>query len=872
MINVSNLNKYYNKGKSNEIHVINNTNLVLPNTGFVVFLGASGSGKTTLINVIAGLDKAKGEISYDDATFKNYKARKIDKFRRENIGYVFQNYNLLPNVTVYENLRLTLELMGITDGAEVKERIEYVLDMLKMKRFKNKLASNLSGGQMQRVSIARALVKDSKIIIADEPTGNLDSENTIEVMNILKAISKDRLVIMVTHDKKSANFYADRIVEIKDGSIIEDYENNSSDDLENYDKTKIYLKDLKNQVIELGNVKVNLYLEENDSLEDLDLTIVKKDGQIYLKSNQIKYLDDDSKVKLIDGNYQSIKKEDIKNFEFNPKPFSDKKKKFSLMPLLHSFRDAYRTHRASSKKMKGLHACFVIIGVVMAVCVLMLSVGTYVEGDQIDYADTGVVYKRGEVKDYTKEVEKLINEGLIIDYTSATSLYYHSNIAGNVALTNTCYEFDSKYINDDVICGTKECNKGETVITKRIADGIIKKMSNIEKLTYDSLLGKNANGCTIVGIVNSEATTYYTNYGASQYDSIFDCYSVYESIENYNNFDYKLVGGRDIEDPTSECLMNFETYFREFSRADNIEEIEIDGKTLKIVGLFSAKNSEYEPFLLVDDNDLVKRNISNVEYRYSLVPSSLLTLVSGHMPTGSKEIIVSDRYYEVKGEGVNQEIDQLIADNNYEIVGYFKTDKATRSITAIGIDDKYMLYSNLKYPSNDKVLITTNDQEVIKRFKEINTTFKTSYELEHELRVRQKAEMFASTITVSLVFLIITVIYTFFMMRSKMIHRIYEIGVLREIGASKGRIYRMFLVELIVLMCMTTLIGYVASLLLCHFANMKIHGLLNLFRYSPIYAIAGFVILVGVSIISGMLPIFMLQRKTPSEIVSKYDL
>ena len=140
MINVSNLNKYYHKGKSNEIHVINNTNLVLPNNGFVVFLGASGSGKTTLINVIAGLDKAKGEITYDDVTFKNYKMNKVDKFRRENVGYVFQNYNLLPNATVYENLRLVLELMDITNKEEVDERINYVLDMLGMKKYKNKLA------------------------------------------------------------------------------------------------------------------------------------------------------------------------------------------------------------------------------------------------------------------------------------------------------------------------------------------------------------------------------------------------------------------------------------------------------------------------------------------------------------------------------------------------------------------------------------------------------------------------------------------------------------------------------------------------------------------------------------------------------------
>ena len=351
MIKVNNLNKYYHKGKDNEIHVINNTNIVLPDSGFVVFLGASGSGKTTLINVIAGLDKAKGEITYDDITFKNYKMNKIDKFRRENIGYVFQNYNLLPNISVYENLRLVLELMNITNKEEVDERIDYVLDMLGMKKYKNKLASNLSGGQMQRVSIARALVKDSKIIIADEPTGNLDSENTIEVMNILKSISKDRLVIMVTHDKKNAEFYADRIVSIKDGAIESDVEAEEIESLENTDKSKIYLKDLDNKVLELGNIKINLFLEKDDILEDLELTIVKKDGQIYLKNDDIKYLNKDTKIKLINDNYRDIKKEDIKAFDYNPKPFTKEKKKASLRPFFKELASAYRNHTSSSKKM-----------------------------------------------------------------------------------------------------------------------------------------------------------------------------------------------------------------------------------------------------------------------------------------------------------------------------------------------------------------------------------------------------------------------------------------------------------------------------------------------------------------------------------------
>ena len=867
MINVVNLNKYYNKGKSNEIHVINNTNLILPNTGFIVFLGASGSGKTTLINVIAGLDKAKGEISYDEAIFKNYKMGKIDKFRRENIGYVFQNYNLIPNLTVYENIKLQLELMGINNESEIKERINYVLKMLKMDKYKNKLASNLSGGQMQRVSIARALAKDSKIIIADEPTGNLDSDNTIEVMNILKAISKTRLVIMVTHDKKNANFYADRIIEIKDGKIEKDYENNSDDELDNYDKTKIYLKDMENKTLNLNGVNINLYLEKDDNLENLDLTIVKKDGLIYLKSDSINYVNNDSKVKLIDDNYKRIKKEDINSFEFEPKPFGEQKKKFSLKPFLNSLSQAYSAHKASSKKMKGLHVCFILIGVVMAVCVLMLSVGTYVRSDQIDYSDIGLVYKRGDVTEYISETKKLIDEGLIVDYATPTSVFYYSNIAERVTLSNTCYCLNYNYINDSLIEGVNVCNNDEVIITKRIADAIIKKMSNIETLNYKSLIGSKVNGLNVVGITDSIATTIYTNETKSDY--YLDYFNYYNfvidgySVEYYENYDYEIVSGRSLE-ALDECLVDL-NYQLERESLSNI--IEIGGTNYKVVGYFTSNNYR-RPNLLVYDKELVKNNYISNDC-FGNVPASLFKdkLIDGKLPEKDNEIIVSSFY----AEGINNTVDKFIKDNNYVIVGHFESNGSMLN-TAIGISDKLFLYNKLKYPSNDTILITTNDNLVEERFENVGVSIKTSYNYEHDMNVKQKQEMFGSTITVSMIFLVITVIYTFFMMRSKMIHRIYEIGVLREIGASRGRIYRIFFAELLVLVSLTTMIGYLCSLLLCHLANTRIHGLLNLFRYSPIYAIIGFVILLGVSIISGMLPIFTLQRKTPAEIVSKYDL
>ena len=200
MIKLINVNKYFNRKKSNEIHVINNTSLELEDRGLVTFLGNSGCGKTTLLNAIGGLDNVNsGEIYIDDEKITTRRSGKRDEIRNAYVGYIFQNYNLIEDATVFENVSIVLKMMGIKDKKEIEERVMFILKRVGMDRYKNRPAKMLSGGERQRVGIARAIVKNPKIIIADEPTGNLDSKNTIEIMNIIKAISREKLVILVTH-------------------------------------------------------------------------------------------------------------------------------------------------------------------------------------------------------------------------------------------------------------------------------------------------------------------------------------------------------------------------------------------------------------------------------------------------------------------------------------------------------------------------------------------------------------------------------------------------------------------------------------------------------------------------------------------------
>ena len=256
MIFANNLRKNYGT-----LEVINDTTLKLPKKGMVAFLGESGSGKTTLVNVLGGLDSYKsGSISYDDTKFLKYQMDKVDTYRRNHFGYIFQNYNILEDKTVSENLLLALHIIGIYDETECEKRIKNDLEAVGLYKFRKKLAGALSGGQMQRVSIARALVKHNDVIIADEPTGNLDSDSTRQITRILKKLSINSLIILVTHDISLANTYADYIYHIKDGKIS-DYKENNLKDNEKEDNFT-YDDSFYEPIIKKDRAKFGLLLKE----------------------------------------------------------------------------------------------------------------------------------------------------------------------------------------------------------------------------------------------------------------------------------------------------------------------------------------------------------------------------------------------------------------------------------------------------------------------------------------------------------------------------------------------------------------------------------------------------------------------------------
>lgn len=256
MLELKNIKKIYSTGDFKQ-SALKGINLEFRKNEFVSILGPSGSGKTTLLNIIGGLDKyTSGDLIINSKSTKKFKDTDWDSYRNNTIGFIFQSYNLISHISILDNVEMGMTLSGVSPKKRRKKAIE-VLKKVGLKDHYNKKPNQLSGGQMQRVAIARALANNPDIILADEPTGALDSNTSIQIMNLIKEIAKDKLVIMVTHNPELANAYANRIIEMKDGEVINDSNpvKNKEDDLNNYKIKKTTMNYLTALNLSFNNIK-----------------------------------------------------------------------------------------------------------------------------------------------------------------------------------------------------------------------------------------------------------------------------------------------------------------------------------------------------------------------------------------------------------------------------------------------------------------------------------------------------------------------------------------------------------------------------------------------------------------------------------------
>ena len=810
MIRLEHVNKYFNKGKKNEIHVINDLNLKLNNNGLVCLLGPSGCGKTTILNAVGGLDKVRnGKIYIDDERITKRSIKKIDKIRNLKVGYIFQDYKLIDSLSVFDNVALVLKMIGIKDKDEIKKRVDYVLETLNIYRYRYRLASMLSGGERQRVAIARAIVKDPDIILADEPTGNLDSKNTLEIMNIIKCISKKRLVILVTHEVNLAKFYADRIIELEDGKVIKDYDNETKDFLDYRLENNIYLKDIKyhNDFNDKLN-KISVYNDNNN----LDITLVVKNGNIYIKSNsneKIEVIDSNSNVNLIDDHYKKIDYDEVSKYEFNfDKVINNNyKKKYSSIYNLKSMITSGFKKISNYSPIKK----FLLLGYMAASMFILFSIARMASAFVIN--DEDFVKSNNN---YVSVAVGKIDEKKYNDILSVPGIKYAvigDSLVGFKITYNTLLQ---NYDVSDLLVGSIS---GLSLISDK--DLIYGEMP---KNDYE----------VVVDIMSAKTLFDSENHAKSAgLLSEKDLIGMNISVDNVK--DFKIVGITDLKSPS--------IYIKENLIVD-------------VVNNTSYQDSSDDYYFPVADKDSNYANYETYDY----------TLKNGRVPSGDYEVLVN---YDLKDlYELNKNIDTKINGKKLKVVGYYVTKNNDNNILIVNSKMiTYTLFDN----NSTMTLATDNKDELVSKLQEKDYNAINSYDKNRNDYIKENKASVNSIIVFTSVILAISLIEIYLMIRSSFLSRIKEVGIYRAIGVKKSDIYKMFASEIMAINLTATLGGIILmGAILYNVSKMKVLGSMVVLNGTTV----GLALLIsfGFNLIMGLIPVYRVVRKRPSEILARHDI
>lgn len=712
MIKIKKINKYYNKNKQNQIHVLNDINLELPDKGMVAIFGQSGCGKTTLLNVIGGLDDVDtGSILIDNKKL----SKNTDLIRNKYIGYIFQNYNLNEDMTNYENVSSSLKLCGLRDELEIKKIVDAALENVGMINYKNRYPDTLSGGEKQRIAIARAIVKNPKIILADEPTGNLDEHNTYQIMRLLKQLSNNCLVLLVTHEMDLVEHYCDKIVEIKDGVIKDYYDNPNISEFDEEDRRIIYLEDFSKKRIVSDDLNVTIYGAENHF--NLEMNVLSKDGKIYLeiKNKNIKIIDESSEIQLKE---KRVKEEAKLKKGFNSIP-SFKEKNYGK---LFTFKDSikYGLKDIFSKRKKGrktLKFCIVLLSIILIVTVASFSTSLKAFVETKEWCNSNVYFVSPNLK-IANDLQKMKDIG--VDYYKMTyyngkeqpyenisincgkfASYKKANYSNKVSFETVLMEeaFASKL---SLVCGKNtNLQNDEVVITTRACDIFLEECPYSYLDNYEDMLGLiistlqiDDKECKIVGVVKSnENVIFATNYLITTNFSrnvIRDYKSSFVALTNLNS-PYDVDSGEII-------ILN------KYGKFDNLDKtlgsiITFRGKKLKLKR-FVEYTSTYEEYLNKEKYNLFTLE----EYIKNKINNSNLN-----------EEVINKYYYEYYLEYYYQYLSNFITDNYYTYndhgIGYLLWLGVTYDLKpaifkcANLSDDLYKAYlykeQNGSYPTKD---------------------------------------------------------------------------------------------------------------------------------------------------------------------------
>lgn len=807
MIRISKLDKYFNKGKPNEIHVINNTSLEFPGSGLVCILGESGSGKTTLLNTIGGLDTFQGgNIAIDDTTLTRYTSKNTEELRNSKFAYIFQEQYLLQDYTVAYNIRLAMNMFDISEE-EREARLDYVLEAVDMKKYKKRLVSQLSGGQQQRVAIARALVKSPDVIFADEPTGNLDEANTMRIMSIIKKISKDCLVILVTHEKRIAEFFADRIIHIEDGRVINDSNHKGRNTYEYSDDTNLYLKEFDKETFQTDNISINLY--SNGDKSNVSLNLVYSGGKLYIQApdeSKVVFLTSETETQMVDDVKPILDMKQVADFDYSL-PQVKKSRESRL-----SFKETYWLAKVNVSQL-GKKQIFMIVTFIITAFLLVTAVSSYMTAAAIDKGsfiteDSHYVLinaKRNSSSSntrfyesfneiYDKFLQSNLADDIYIDLNS-TLYFYYSSFGQIRRFPNTLPESSFVTIDhlkqEDLILGRMPESRNEIVIDKWIIDVFLK----------GSIIN---NMMTLQDFINLDV------------------------ISDISESHFKVVGICDTKEPT--IYIDKYVGMSMAAWADKIASLQ------QLQEVFPGR---FNDIRLAEDEVLV----SEAEYK--------------NMQSARKTFFTAKNGYQYKVAGIYPDdfgVSYVIDDNYYEdtLNSYIRTNR------------KFMVYSEdmepvLNYFSPESGSYDTTCVEML-----VNDTYKEQLKEYKDSRAIKLNAQFISTVTI----FIISMFMLYFTMKSNAIKRVQELSVYRLMGITRKSILTAFVLEIILITSYTVLpVVLIFSSILKFIAVIPSLQVDIVYPWYAVGLLLAFIYLVNIMV--GLVPVHNIIKLPPAQLAEK---
>ena len=814
MIELKNLHKYYNKGRRNEIHVINGTTLSLPECGFVCLLGESGSGKTTLLNTMGGLDDfKKGSLSIAGETIRHYSSSRIDKIRTKHCAYIFQNYYLLQEHTVEYNIHLALDMYKLSE-AEKQARIDYVLQAVDMQKYKKRIVGRLSGGQQQRIAIARALVKSPEVIFADEPTGNLDEANTMRIMQILKKVSKTCLVVMVTHEKRLASFFADRIIHITNGSVDSDKLCEAGSTCSYQNAGTFYLKEYEKSSLETDRLHLHCYTKEKE-LPPLTLQLVYDNGSYYLRADEntnITFLTDANDRQFLHEERPVLTEEALDNFDYQLSKLPSGK--MPSLSLKETFRLAWHNLKLLGKQQFFLVVCFLTMAVL-----LVLTLADIMTLNSID--------------------------------------------------VRTAVHHDSHYLAVNV-----EKNKGcETLIYQQYFDTMLDellKQADAKDLQFDfsTDLSYVYDHFTQIEDVNG----LMTGYSFAPLSRLEESTLVYGSMPS--SVDEIVIDLRVLENflagdtILAQIIPNPEYFIG--------KELAVAKKDwcIKIVGICDSGEPDIyiDKFMRLSLSTWVSQRTAGLNSLKQAIPDSFTNTV-----LAPNEALVSESYFNQLKLSGNTDSFSTPLSKRYHVVGTFPDDFPAQVVLGENAYDEFLLHlirqaKKFIIYTEDKELTRSYFDAMDDSLHEYLQFFITDPYAE-ELAVYEEARAIKldARLIITITIFAVSLIVLYFSMKSNAVKNIQNIAVYRLLGIKKRSIALVFALETFFLTSYTSLPAILlTSAVLKFIASIPSLELSLVYPWSAALVIAAFLYIVNS--LAGILPILGILKLPPAKLAAKYDL